>query len=113
MGQTVTSLVTFFILLIIILSFTMLAVRQRNGGAQSRDRNAPAYGNGSTEPVMGSGNIASDGHRMRASQDITCARYGHSHPDEDQPRYIVHDDPEIGFVILNGKKVRLQDCRDL
>ena len=65
--------------------------------------------------------IAADGHVIPPEKDITCeGRDGHRHPQptarqkEDYgPRYIVHDDPEIGYVILNGVKRRIQDCKDL
>ncbi len=71
--------------------------------------------------------IAHDGHYIRRENDITCeTQYGHYHPgpeefrpDEDMPavpgeptpRYIVHDDPEEGYVVLNGIKRKLEDCK--
>ena len=65
--------------------------------------------------------IASDGHVIPKEKDITCeGRDGHSHPEmsaKDKadfgPRYIVHDDPEIGYVILNGVKRKISDCKNL
>lgn len=56
--------------------------------------------------------ISSDGHRIPPSKDITCAAYGHTHP-ESAPRYIVHEDPENGYVILNGVKRKITDCKYL
>ena len=36
----------------------------------------------------------------------------HDH-DKQSERYIVHDEPEQGYVILNGVKRRIEDCKDL
>ena len=51
---------------------------------------------------------STDGHILRRDQDITCRRFGHRHPESEEPstRYIVHDDIEDGYIILNGKKMR-------
>ncbi len=65
--------------------------------------------------------IAEDGHVIPPEKDITCeGKEGHFHPKlsaADQkdygPRYIVHDDPEIGYVVLNGVKRKISDCKDL
>ncbi len=54
--------------------------------------------------------VASDGHVIPRSDDITCeGQYGHNHGDS-IPRYIVHEEPTEGYCILNGKKVALKDC---
>ena len=54
----------------------------------------------------------SDGHNLSEEQDITCRQFGHNHPEWEEPgtRYIVHDDPEEGFIILNGKKMRITEA---
>ena len=65
--------------------------------------------------------IAQDGHVIPPEKDITCeGRDGHHHPKlsaseqkDYGPRYIVHDDPEIGYVVLNGIKRKISDCKDL
>lgn len=51
----------------------------------------------------------------RRNKDIRCEQlYGHDHDDESQTqRYIVHEEPEQGYVILNGVKRKISDCRDL
>ena len=71
---------------------------------------------------------AHDGHIIRSEDDITCeTKYGHHHPKQEEffpedetasavsseptPRYIVHDDPEEGYVVLNGVKRKLEDCK--
>ena len=50
---------------------------------------------------------SSDGHWLREEQDITCRQYGHNHPRsvEPQSRYIVHEEPTEGYIVLNGKKM--------
>ena len=50
---------------------------------------------------------------LKPKQDITCeTQYEHDHKDQGE-RYIVHDEPEQGYVILNGVKRRIEDCKDL
>lgn len=56
------------------------------------------------------GPLASDGHRMSREQDVSCRRFGHQHEEFDTPRYIPHDDPEDGFILLNGVKMRLSEA---
>ena len=50
---------------------------------------------------------STDGHTLHGIRDITCRQFGHNHPEWEEPttRYIVHDDIEDGFIILNGKKM--------
>lgn len=50
---------------------------------------------------------STDGHVLGKEQDITCRQFGHNHPEWEEPsqRYIVHDDLEDGYIILNGKKM--------
>ncbi len=53
--------------------------------------------------------VSSDGHQIPPDMDPTCAKYGHVH-EETGHRYIVHEEPEQGYVILNGKKISLKDA---
>ena len=54
--------------------------------------------------------VASDGHRIPPSKDITCeGQYGHDHGNT-TPRFIVHEEPTLGYCNLNGKIVALKDC---
>ncbi|MBQ1476914.1 MAG: hypothetical protein IIZ33_02080 [Erysipelotrichaceae bacterium] len=61
------------------------------------------------------GPVSSDGHRVPKEQDLTCDRYGHDHEENSEfgRRYIVHEDPEDGYVILNGVKRKISDCKYL
>ena len=55
-----------------------------------------------------------DGHEVPMNQDLTCeTQYGHNHGALPEKRYIVHEDPEEGYVILNGVKRRIRDCKYL
>ena len=54
--------------------------------------------------------MASDGHRVSKDQDISCRRYGHNHPGFDMPRFIPHEEPEEGYIILNGVKMKLTEA---
>ena len=55
-----------------------------------------------------------DGHAVPINQDMTCeTQYGHDHGGSAEKRFIVHEDPEEGYVILNGVKRRIRDCKYL
>ena len=52
------------------------------------------------------------------AKSFTCdEKYDHNHEDEtntkDHPRYIVQEQPENGYIILNGRKRKLTDCKYL
>jgi hypothetical protein len=60
--------------------------------------------------------ISSDGHAVAPGEDLTCEnQYGHHHDriNGQEPRYVVHSEPTSGYVVLNGVKRKLSDCRDL
>ena len=62
--------------------------------------------------------IAHDGHVIPGENDITCeGAYGHNHAYAvsmgETPRYIVHEDPDDGYVVLNGVLRRIEDCKYL
>ena len=62
--------------------------------------------------------IAHDGHVIPRENDITCeSTYGHNHAYAvsmgETPRYIVHEDPDDGYVVLNGVLRRIEDCKYL
>lgn len=62
--------------------------------------------------------ISSDGHVVPKTQDFTCENeFGHNHPNSSNPeygrRYIVHEEPEEGYVVLNGIKRKISDCKYL
>lgn len=62
--------------------------------------------------------VYSDGHIVPRSEDLTCdTGSGHCHAHQEAQmeqefgkRYIVHSEPETGYVILNGVKRALKDC---
>ena len=58
--------------------------------------------------------ISSDGHVVPAKSDPTCeGEYGHDHGPQRERRYIVHDEPNEGYVVLNGVKRKIEDCKYL
>ncbi len=58
--------------------------------------------------------VSDDGHSVRSDQDLTCeTKYGHDHSVPGERRYIVHEDPEEGYVVLNGIKRKIKDCKYL
>ena len=74
-------------------------------GADPFDQRRTARGN-----QAGGRPLASDGHRVPKDQDISCRRFGHTHEEFDTPRFIPHDDPEQGYIILNGVKMKLSEA---
>ena len=101
------------VVMIIIWAVVTNVLRKKNGGGKNAaQRNGnPSGGSGSwyTEKLTGLRGSkrpfrASDGHVMKGEQDISCRQFGHDHPEWEEPstRYIVHDDPEEGYIILWG-----------
>ena len=64
-----------------------------------------------------SGLRSSDGHFVKRSEDLTCeTNDGHNHRDNSAEygrRYIVHNEPNEGYVVLNGEIRKIEDCRNL
>ena len=111
------------ILSIMVFIWIMVTVllRSKSGGGKNavRKNNNSAKGANKwhSERLPGSKNTrkparASDGHVLSGEQDITCRQFGHDHPEWEEPatRYIVHDDPEEGYIILNGKKMKITEA---
>lgn len=65
---------------------------------------------GAERRPSGKSPLASDGHRVPKDQDISCRRYGHKHEAFDTPRFIPHEDPEQGYIILNGVRMKLTEA---
>ncbi len=84
--------------------------RNKNGGTLSFDQIRGSNIFGFTRRAPGSAQ-ADDGHRLSGVDDISCRQYGHVHPEtDDMPRYIPHNDPEDGYIVLNGKMMRLSEA---
>ena len=109
------------VVMIIIWAVVTNLLRKKSGGGQNaaqRNRDtSKRTGSWYTEKLPGLRGAkrpsrASDGHILNGEQDITCRQFGHDHPEREEPsaRYIVHDDPEEGFIILNGKKMRITEA---
>ena len=104
-------------LMILIWVFVTFILRQAGKGSNAANRNSKRGFSGKnrswhTEMIPGTGNAknaprSTDGHVLSGIQDITCRQFGHNHPEWEEPttRYIVHDDIEDGYIILNGKKM--------
>ena len=93
---------TFLIFLLGVLGIFLLAVTASHVNQAQKNVSKPT--------------VSSDGHAIPKREDITCAgTYGHAHNNtaleqEYGKRYIVHNEPETGYVILNGVKRKLKDC---
>ena len=101
------------IVLIVILIWLMVRVKKTKGSSDMRDRMKPAAGkspvrkNRPARPAR-----AQDGHVLKGIRDITCRQFGHDHDVGEEPlsRFIVHDDPEDGYILLNGVKMLLSEA---
>ncbi|MDO5476922.1 MAG: hypothetical protein Q4F43_07410 [Eubacteriales bacterium] len=101
--------------LIYLILFAIIIFRLKNQGKnKGGGRNASAAGQrgsaAANRRTSRRSPMASDGHRVPKNQDISCRQYGHNHEEFDTPRFIPHEDPEDGFIILNGVKMRLSEA---
>ena len=111
MGSSVLSIMIVVWVTVIVLLKHASKEGKANGGSAAK-RNGSGSRKWYTEGAPGASLFrratrASDGHRLGADQDITCRQYGHNHPRSVEPesRYIVHEDPTEGYIVLNGKKM--------
>lgn len=90
--------ITWIVIIVLTAVVTSIAGKKRNAGRRSV-------------------RVSSDGHKIPRNMDITCeGEYGHNHSipaDLAEKRYIVHEEPEEGYVILNGVKRNIRDCKYL
>ena len=87
-------------LLIIFIVILAIAIRELTGGVK-KVIESTRY------------TVSSDGHIVDPEQDLTCeTKYGHDHG-KAAPRFIVHQDAEAGYVVLNGVKRKISDCKNL
>lgn len=109
------------LIVMVVIWFTIInRLKKKSGGENATKKNGRSAGGVSrwhSEKLPGSQSArrpvrASDGHILKGIQDITCRQFGHSHPEWEEPsmRYMVHDDPEDGYIILNGKKMRITEA---
>lgn len=101
--------VIYLFLIFFVLVRLFNAKKTKNSGT-GRTASGNTAAPGRTSRPLGKGPMASDGHRVPKDQDISCQRYGHKHEEFDTPRFIPHDDPEEGYVILNGVKMKLTEA---
>ena len=106
-------LVYLVLIIIAVLRFANQSKKNPKSGSRNTSSSAGASrttaGRTARRP-SGNSPMASDGHRVSKDQDISCRRYGHNHPEFDIPRFIPHEDPEEGYIILNGVKMKLTEA---
>ncbi len=98
---------------IIIVAIVLNAKKKKAKNNQNGNPyNRPAPQNRQRKPFI---TRSDDGHKVPPAQDLTCeGQFRHRHDfDEVTPRYIVHEKPEQGYVILDGVKRRIKDIKDL
>ena len=97
----------FFVIWIVFMIFmTIVSIRsaqKKNTGVRPRRRT-----------------VSSDGHEVPPGEDLTVdtgashySRYKEKADEEFGRRYIVHNEPTQGYVILNGVMRSLDECKDL
>lgn len=101
----------FFIVYVAVIIYAVYKAATRNRKSSSVNRQVPGHHetniNGDVKPKVTFNNP------FRSQKDVTCETlYGHEH-DENGHRYIVAQKAETGYVILNGVKRRISDCKDL
>ncbi|WP_027431256.1 hypothetical protein [Lachnospira multipara] len=61
-------------------------------------------------------NFSSNGQKIDKSFDYTCeTRYDHTHrPEYSMPnRYVVHEQPTTGYIVLNGKRYSKKELKNM
>lgn len=104
----------FLIILVVVIVVLSSKMRSRDPeGKSAVQKNKSNTSRWHTEKAPGLSSAfrrprSTDGHALKKEQDITCRQFGHRHPEWEEPatRYIVHDDPEDGYIILNGKMMK-------
>ncbi|SDL75344.1 hypothetical protein SAMN04487833_13022 [Sarcina sp. DSM 11001] len=92
--------------------FAIIIIRfmAQKGGSKKGTGNAGNTGRTASRRPSANRPLASDGHRVPSDQDISCRRFGHKHEEFETPRFIPHSDPEEGYIILNGIKMKRGDA---
>ena len=110
------SLIYLILMIFVLIRFLAAGKKQNKTGnrgtsSSTASKNTSAGRNArNARKASGSGPMAADGHRVPKDQDISCRRYGHNHPEFNTPRFIPHEDPEEGYIILNGVKMKLTEA---
>jgi hypothetical protein len=87
-------------------------INQRNYNQRNRAKTTTEK---NLQQLRNSYTVSSDGHTVPRGQDLTCERkYGHKHGLEysmGNDRYVVHEEPTQGYIVLNGKKYSKDQLR--
>lgn len=105
-----TGVLIYLILIIFVIMRLVNAGKPQSKKGGQRKTTTSSSRSKTSRKSTGRSPMASDGHRVPKDQDISCRRYGHNHPEFDTPRFIPHEDPEEGYIILNGVKMKLTDA---
>ena len=73
------------------------AGRDQRASAKERRRRERAFGSAGSKSIL-----------FRRKNDISCSRFDHVHSDWDNSStiYVSPGEPEEGYIVLNGKKMR-------
>ena len=105
-----SSAIFFLLPIIIFVFFSVLGTIISIASRSSKVRSAVLLNNKKRRTV------SDDGHYVSPSDDLTCettAGHRHENSGEFGQRYIVHNEPEDGYVVLNGIMRKIEDCKNL
>ena len=112
--------VTLYLILILGAVITILK-RQNNRSSGAKERSVKSRERRQAEANRDMADTGLPGElltsRADRMQDVTCeTQYGHHHEKsktealDARDRYTGHEEPTEGYIILNGKKMRLKDA---
>ena len=107
------SLIYLILMIFVLIRFLTAGKKQNktgNRGTSSSTASKNTSAGRNARKAAGNGPMAADGHRVPKDQDISCRRFGHNHEEFDTPRYIPHEDPEEGYIVLNGVRMKLSEA---
>lgn len=96
---------TMFFFIIFVVVITIILVALAGAKPQSRPNQQTTYHSNRQAPSP----IVENTHQWHEPK----GQYGSNHKDMVDNHVVNHEQPELGYVILNGIKRKLKDCKDL
>lgn len=99
---------TVFLLMVMVWLVAMSVLRRFSGGNKTAARNQKSAAKERRRRERAFGSAGSRSIFSRKNSDVSCSRFDHVHSDWDNSStiYISPGEPEEGYIILNGKKMR-------
>ena len=99
---------TVFLLMVMVWLIVMSVLRRFSGGKNASGRNQRSSARERQRRERTFGSAGSKTLFSRKNKDISCSRFDHVHSDWDNSSaiYVSPGEPEEGYIVLNGKKMR-------